>query len=110
MKIIKIDIFYKIKQYQMTSTIELEIIGYVAGFLTTICMVPQLWEIFSKKSARDVSLMTYFILLVGEVLWTVYGVFLKDLRIILPNVVSSIIGILIICFAGYYRNNTQIND
>ena len=87
----------------MTSQ-DLEIIGYVAGFLTTICMVPQVWEIFSKKSARDVSLTTYFILLVGEILWTVYGVFLNDLRIILPNVVSSVIGIMIICLGIFYRS------
>lgn len=90
--------------------LQLEIIGYIAGFLTTVCMVPQLWEIFYNKSARDVSVTTYFILLVGEVLWIVYGLFTNDLRIIVPNVASCTIGVFIIVLWFLYKNKSIDSD
>jgi MtN3 and saliva related transmembrane protein len=54
-------------------SLKLEIIGYTAGFLTTVCLVPQLWKILITKSVKDVSVWTYFVLLSGQILWIVYG-------------------------------------
>lgn len=85
-------------------SLKLEIIGYTAGFLTTVCLVPQLWKIIITRSAKDVSVWTYFVLLSGQILWIVYGVLVNDIRIIIPNGISATFCLSIILLY-YYTNN-----
>jgi MtN3 and saliva related transmembrane protein len=85
----------------------LEIIGYVAGFLTTICMLPQLIKILISKSAKDVSLLTFFVLICGEILWIVYGMYVNDMRIIIPNIISCCLSILIFFATIHYIYNQK---
>jgi MtN3 and saliva related transmembrane protein len=65
-----------------------EIIGLVAGLLTTMSFVPQAWKIYRTKSARDVSLHMFLAFSVGVALWLVYGLIKKDLAIVVANVVT----------------------
>jgi MtN3 and saliva related transmembrane protein len=80
----------------------LEIIGYIAGFLTTVCLVPQLIKIFISKSAKDVSLLTFFVLICGQILWIVYGIYSNDIRIIIPNGFSCFLSLLIFFTTIHY--------
>lgn len=73
-----------------------ETIGYIAGFLTTICLLPQLITVLIRKSSKDVSIFTYVILLCGQILWISYGILVDDLRIIVPNVISGALAIFIV--------------
>lgn len=77
-----------------------EIAGYIAGFLTTICFIPQLFKIYVHRSAVDVSVWTYITLLLGELVWTIYGILEMDYTIITTNIVSSVLTVMIIagCF------------
>jgi MtN3 and saliva related transmembrane protein len=72
------------------------IIGYIAGFLTTICLFPQLVKIIKTKSSNDVSIPTFIILLLGQIFWILYGFNMNDLRIIITNVISGILCFLIL--------------
>lgn len=76
-----------------------EIAGYVGGVLTTMCLLPQLVKIYYNKSAKDVSLWTFAVLLLGVLVWIVYGVLEEDNTIIATNVVSGVFtfGIVIGC-------------
>lgn len=81
-----------------------EIVGYTAGFLTTVCLIPQLWKIILTKSAKDVSVLTYLVLLCGQILWVVYGIFITDIRVIIPNVISGMFNLLVIISSLYYTS------
>lgn len=83
--------------------LNLQIVGYTAGFLTTVCLIPQLWKIIVTKSARDVSVLTYLVLLCGQILWIVYGIFISDIRVVIPNVISGFFGLLVIISSLYYN-------
>ena len=48
------------------------IIGYTAALVTTFCLVPQLYKIITDKNSGGVSVLTYSILLTGQILWVVY--------------------------------------
>lgn len=67
----------------------LNMIGYIAAGLITICLVPQLIKIINTKNVKDISWLTYTLLLIAEVLWLVYGILLVDVRIIVANAVSA---------------------
>ena len=59
----------------------IEIIGLTAAFLTTSAYVPQAYKAWKTKSAGSVSLTMYLIMLVGIILWLVYGIYLNSLSI-----------------------------
>jgi len=68
-----------------------DLIGAVAGTLSTIAFVPQAWRIWKTRSARDLSLPMYLIFTSGVVLWLLYGVVLGALPIIVCNGVTLVL-------------------
>jgi len=82
---------------------ESEIIGYIGGFLTTICSVPQLIVIYRTKSVDNVSLEMFCVLLLGQFFWTTYGVMVEDTSVVVANVVSGLITTSILILGTYYK-------
>jgi len=62
-----------------------DLIGAVAGTLSTVAFVPQAWRIWKTRSARDLSLPMYLIFTSGVALWFVYGLALGAVPIIVCN-------------------------
>ena len=60
-----------------------DILGYLAGFLATIVMVPQLHKIMKTKKADDISLEFLYIGIISSVTWLAYGILLNSYPIIL---------------------------
>ena len=81
----------------------IEILGLVAASLTTTSFVPQVYKAYKYKSTKDVSLSMYIVLLVGLLLWIVYGVYIQSLAIILANVVTSILVLSILLLKLKYK-------
>ena len=69
----------------------MEIIGLIAATLTTAAYVPQVYKTWKEKSTKDISLSMYAVLLLGVLLWLVYGIYLESLPIILSNIITSIL-------------------
>jgi MtN3 and saliva related transmembrane protein len=63
----------------------IDLIGMVAGTLSTFAFVPQVWRIWRTRSARDLSLPMYLIFAAGVALWFVYGLLLGAMPIIVCN-------------------------
>jgi MtN3 and saliva related transmembrane protein len=62
-----------------------DLVGAVAGTLSTIAFVPQAWRVWKTRSARDLSLPMYLIFTSGVALWLVYGLLLGAVPIIVCN-------------------------
>ena len=77
------------------------VVGIVAALLTSFSYVPQVSKMWRRKSVRDVSHFTIYQMLLGCILWLVYGISLTDFVIISANVVALVI--LIIALVLYYR-------
>ncbi|WP_415325851.1 SemiSWEET transporter [Chryseobacterium sp. MMS23-Vi53] len=75
------------------------ILGIVAGVLTSISMIPQLIKVLKEKDAENLSWVMLMVLITGLSLWVWYG-FLKDeLPIILSNAFAVLVNIiLLICY------------
>jgi MtN3 and saliva related transmembrane protein len=63
----------------------IDLIGMIAGTLSTFAFVPQVWRIWRTRSARDLSLPMYLIFTTGVALWFVYGLLLGAMPIIVCN-------------------------
>jgi len=63
-------------------------IGLVAGFLTSIAVIPQVVRTWRTKHARDISIWQPLLLIIGMLLWLLYGLLLHDLPLIAANAFS----------------------
>ncbi len=66
-----------------------EVLGFLAGFFTTVGIVPQVWRLFKLKSAREISLLFTLLFLAGGMCWLVYGITLGLLPVIIWNAISA---------------------
>lgn len=85
-------------------------IGYVAGSLIILSLLPQLFIILYNKDSKNVSILTYLFLLIARCLWVVYGIKTTDLQIGITNGISGIITIIIIIVAIIYKKQTSNSD
>ena len=60
-----------------------EIIGYLAGFLIAIALLPQLIKTFRTKSTKDISIIWTLMLMTGLLLWVVYAAVNKILPLLI---------------------------
>jgi MtN3 and saliva related transmembrane protein len=72
------------------------LIGTIAGCLSTAAFVPQAWQIWKTRSARDVSWAMYAVLIAGVALWIVYGLRRGALPLVLTNGVILLVALLIL--------------
>ena len=72
------------------------ILGYIAGFLTTISFVPQVLKTWTSRSTSDLSLGMFSVFSVGVMCWLVYGFLLHESPMILWNSVTLILVLLIL--------------
>lgn len=61
----------------------LEIIGYLAGFLIAIALFPQLIKTWRTKSTKDISILWTLIVMFGLLLWVVYSISNKILPLLI---------------------------
>jgi len=83
----------------------IRLIGLIAGFCTTISLLPQIMKMLRTKHARDVSMVMYVVLVIGVVCWLVYGIFLKEIPLILANSVTLMLCLIIIGMKAVYGKN-----
>jgi|TARA_Y100000310_G_scaffold345404_1_gene464583 MtN3 and saliva related transmembrane protein len=74
----------------------IELIGTLAGVLTTAALVPQALKSWKTKHTRDVSLGWISTLNVGVFLWLVYGILISSIPLILANVFTLLLALIIL--------------
>ena len=68
----------------------LSVLVSVMGVLMSLGHFPQAYKIWKKKSAKDVSILTYCIFATGTWVWLLYGISIGQW----PIIVSFIIGVI----------------
>jgi Uncharacterized conserved protein len=67
----------------------LAILATIFGVVSALAILPQAIKIFRRKSAKDVSLLTYVFFMTGTIIWFLYGLELNNLAIILGNSIGG---------------------
>jgi MtN3 and saliva related transmembrane protein len=66
----------------------LDLLGFVAGFLTTFSASPQLYYSYSTKDVKSIQMKFMVMLMSGLFLWGVYGILLSSLPLIIFNFIG----------------------
>jgi MtN3 and saliva related transmembrane protein len=68
----------------------LAIITTITGIIMSFAYFPQALKILKNRSVKDVSLTTFSVFFVGIVIWLVYGISIKNIPIVVANIVGLI--------------------
>jgi MtN3 and saliva related transmembrane protein len=80
-----------------------ELLGFIAGMLTTVSFVPQVLKAWQSKRCDDLSWGMLVTFSAGVVLWLTYGLRLWAMPIILANAVTLALLVTIIVLKIRYR-------
>ncbi|HMI78930.1 MAG TPA: SemiSWEET transporter [Ferruginibacter sp.] len=75
-----------------------EIIGLVAGTITSVTFLPQVTRIWKTRFAKDVSLTMLLLLMLGTSVWLAYGLLRNDAAIIYTNSMVLAMGLAMLFF------------
>jgi MtN3 and saliva related transmembrane protein len=71
-------------------------LGFLAGFLTTISFLPQVVKTWKSRSASDLSLGMFSVFSVGVTCWLFYGLLLQEIPMIFWNSVTLFLVLIIL--------------
>ena len=79
--------------------------GYFAGFLTTISFLPQVVKTWKSRSASDLSLGMFSVFSLGVTFWLVYGFLIREPPIIFWNTITLFLVLTILVMKNYIMND-----
>jgi len=79
------------------------ILGFVAGVLTTLSFVPQVYKAWRSKRCDDLSWGMLLAFATGVALWLVYGLLIWAMPIIVANAVTLALVLAILALKVRYR-------
>lgn len=80
----------------------LDILGFAAAILTTLCWLPQALRTIRTKDTKALSLATQSAFTFGVALWLIYGIMAGNAPIIFANSVTFILVALILAMKLRY--------
>ncbi len=80
-----------------------DLLGLVAGTLTTVSFIPQVIKTWQSRSAKDISFGMFLLFSLGVLMWLVYGVAIHSTPIILSNLVTLVLSSSIILMKTIFR-------
>lgn len=70
-----------------------EVLGFIAGSLVAVSLVPQIIKSVKTKSTGDISLQWNLINLGGQVLWIVYGITIKSIALYSMSTITLVMAL-----------------
>lgn len=74
----------------------IDILGYVAGIMVVISLLPQTIKSWKTKSTKDLSLWRYIIYSVGLVLWIIYAIIIGNGPVAAMNSIGLVLALSIL--------------
>ena len=72
------------------------LLGLLAGLLTTAAFVPQVLKVIKTNDTKSLSLSMYIVFTLGIFLWGVYGIQKNDVPIMLAYAVTIVLALIIL--------------
>ena len=77
-----------------------ELMGCIAGVLTSFAFFPQIIKLLRTKQSMGISIGMYACTTIGCSIWFIYGIFLQSIALIVFNFIN-ILSTLIIVYLSY---------
>jgi len=84
-----------------------DLIGSIAGTLTTVSFLPQVFKTYRSRSAKDISLVMFLLFSLGVFLWLLYGLSLQSMPIIVSNGITLVLALSILVMKFWFGRKTR---
>ncbi|WP_017446530.1 SemiSWEET transporter [Gayadomonas joobiniege] len=74
----------------------IELLGFVSAFLTTISFLPQAIQVIKTRNTESLSLAMYSLFTFGVAAWTVYGFMIGNIAVIAANIITFVLAAIIL--------------
>ncbi len=81
----------------------IDVIGFAAGALTTLSLIPEVAKTVRMKETRDISMGWLGMVGAGNFLWLVYGLFLSSMPLIIANSLSLLLALIMVSLKLKYK-------
>lgn len=85
----------------------LSILAIIFGLGEGLFNLPQAYRIFKRKSAKDLSILTYSFQIISVIVWLFYGLEINNLPVIISNIFATFT-LLIVIFGWFLYGRDQI--
>lgn len=82
-------------------------IGLTAGLLTSVASLPQVIKTWRSRHARDLSIWQPILLSLGVALWLVYGMLIRDIPLVLANIIPLLCNLALIAMKIRFNGNDR---
>lgn len=74
----------------------LSTLAMISGSIGAFAMFPQVYRIFKRKSAQDISILSYSFLLATGIIWVLYGLEIQSFPLVISQSIGNLAGFLIV--------------
>ena len=60
------------------------------GIVSSFAMIPQVYRIFKRRSAKDIAISTCLFMFVAGVIWILYGLNIQSGPIVVTNLIGTL--------------------
>jgi MtN3 and saliva related transmembrane protein len=76
----------------------IQVLGLLAGSLTTAAFLPQVIKTWKSRSAKDLSLGMFSLFCLGVAMWLAYGLVVNDIPVIAANLLTLLLASTLLFF------------
>ncbi|MBR0717074.1 SemiSWEET transporter [Bradyrhizobium liaoningense] len=69
----------------------IKMLGFAAATCTTLAYAPQFIKVWKTRSTEDISLWMFLLMVLGLVLWLVYGLLSGDAPLVAANAITIVL-------------------
>jgi MtN3 and saliva related transmembrane protein len=73
-----------------------EILGFIAGTLVAVSLLPQVIKSWKTKSTSDISLGWSVTNLAGQIMWAVYGAFIGSYALVIMSSLTLVMALSVL--------------
>ena len=77
-------------------------IGYSAGIILSVCLIPQIYKIYKTKEVENISYSWQILYILGISLHLYYGIYYDLLPIYIPTIIELILIIILFMMTIFY--------
>ena len=81
------------------------VIGTIAGILTSLAAIPQVIKTLKSRHVRDISIWQPLLVTIGVALWMIYGILIRDLPLIIANIIPLVCNAVLTGMKMRYSKN-----
>ena len=85
----------------------IEVIGYLAGGMIAISLLPQIVKSWKTKSTNDLSLSWGLISVAGQILWLMYGLGISSQSLAVMSSITLTMAVIMLVMKITYENQKK---